>query len=146
MPTERDIEREEVECVFGLTGGELADESWAGHKYWYEGIPDYAGEDFTDEYAEEVRYRTIVCCYLFSSPPEKLESDEGSYCLAKTYANSGETTCPGHSDQDNAGQVVEEMCPLCEMKKGEAHGYIHLGDGWAEAVYRLEIKTEEEDG
>jgi len=144
MSEKRDTEREEIEWVFGLTGGELADKPWAGHKYWYEGVPDYAGEDFADD-EEGTQYRTVVCCYACSNPPDELGDEEGTYKLAKVYSNSGETTCPGHSDQDNAGRVTEEQCPLCDMKQGEKHGYIYLGDGWAEAVYKLEPPEEEDD-
>lgn len=50
---ETDLERERIECVFGLGGGELHvahpdfrdSEGWDGPDgiaYWYDGVPDYA--------------------------------------------------------------------------------------------------------
>ena len=31
---------------------------------------------------------------------------------------------------------LEDRCPLCEAGPDEDHGYIYIGDGWAEVVYR----------
>jgi len=47
-------EREEVEHVFSLGGGELEHEAWTywsdeqehSFPHWYEGVPSYAGSDF----------------------------------------------------------------------------------------------------
>src|ERR1700687_2704798 len=73
-------ERQQVEYVFGLTGGELEDKplkftapntfvterSWLYH---YEGAPEWAIEDFEDYYNNS--YLTLVetdCCYGSSAP------------------------------------------------------------------------------
>lgn len=144
MTQDRDIEREQVEEVFRLTGGELSDEHWAGFKYWYEGVPEYAGSDFTDRHESNVLYRTVVWFFVYSSPADTLEDDQGVWKLTKTYTSSGETECPGrHTDEDKIGKVDDEGCQLCGEDPGEEHGYLYLGEGWAEAVYRLELKDEE---
>lgn len=60
-----DPERARVACVFGLGGGELhvADErfpdEWDGHiAYWYDGVPEYAGEL---RHLDDAR-TAIICC------------------------------------------------------------------------------------
>lgn len=160
---EVEIEREQIEWVFGLTGGELRFEPWTyevGGKesrfpYWYEGVPDYASGDFSDQYDSGVEYRTVVTQALYGAPPERIESgsegqiEDAGWLLQRMYHSSGETECPGRDDGD--GTVTEEhtdggdRCVLCEELLGEQHGYIYLGDGWVEAVYRIQ-NEEEPDG
>lgn len=108
-------EREEIEWVFGLTGGELADEPWAGHRYWYEGIPEYAHDDFPPHAEAWGDYRTIVMQALYSPPPERIADPATGdvWILDKTYSSSGEAELP-----DPPGETI------------------YIGDGWVEAVYR----------
>jgi hypothetical protein len=136
----RDDEREQVEYVFGLTGGELDDEPWGGFKYNYDGPPDYAASDYPDRYDFNVQYRTVIGDFLFGGPPEVIEDDQGVWHKSGMFTTSGETECPLH-DQP----VEEERCPLCDEARGDEHGYIYIGDGWAEVIFRLELPEEDEE-
>lgn len=139
--TEEELEAERIMCVFGLGGGELSDEPWDGVcKYWYEGVPEYA-EEFgsarygsydTDEDGNLWEYRTALLNELygyFDTPP-------GWERLAR-YNNSGERDCwwcgPGTGNEDE-----RDGCLLCE-----GDGYVYLGEGWGEVVFR---RKEVEDG
>lgn len=143
----RDVEREQLEWVFRLSSGELASRPWAGNKYWYDGIPKYAGDDFVQD--EGALYRTAV---VKTDPeasrydmPDEIEEEGGRYVLKNIYTSSGATECPGHYDVDNAGMVVRERCLLCEADVGEKHGEIRLGEGWVEAVYMFERELDDEE-
>lgn len=143
--TEKEIERESVEWVFALTGGELEDKPWRFASvdkngelerhwawYWYEGQPEYLKQDYSHT------YRTAV---LWWEPPKKIRSHGREWRLVGLYRSSGETECPARGC-DEGVEVLEKqcdggnVCPLCEEDVGETHGYIYLGDGWCEAVYR----------
>lgn len=152
---EAEAEKQQVEWVFGLTGGELADEPWVTAKgedepdtahpvvsfrYWYEGVPDYSKDTF-DDWATE-QYRTVVKdCSCLVPLPRTLISAEGKWELKATFTSSGETECPGR--QDDEGPLVKmEQCPLCDTDVGEEHGFIYLGDGWVEGIYQLDTSQE----
>ena len=149
---EQAIEREQVEWVFGLTGGELDDKpleftdesgkarSW---RYHYNGVPEWAESDFGTHDYFNVDYFTMVetdCCYG-SAAPEWLKTSDGKlYVRVEQYTHSGEAECPCGPSGDNEKVGEEhtegqEQCPLCEAEKGEDHGYIYLGPG-CETVYR----------
>lgn len=153
--TEEQIERQSVEEVFRLTGGELDDHkmtfidpdgktrSW---KYHYDGVPDYATSDFKPLlYENGYTWFTLVDVgveYGYRAP-EWLKFPDGSLALrVATYDNSGETECPIDNDGDHEAKVGAgstegmELCPLCEEKAGEDHGHIYLGPG-AEHVYKV---------
>lgn len=145
--------REQVEWVFGLTGGELNDKSLRYHKtdedsdhqygfaFYYDGVPSYARPDFEHLDENHYDYFTAVSCELYGSSLDELITVEDGklYKKLKVYTNSGETECPGKSDGD--GVVTEEQadpsgfCPYCDESIGDEHGYIYLGDGWCEVVY-----------
>jgi hypothetical protein len=131
------IEREQIEQVFGLTGGELSDESWQGFAHWFEGAPEYATEHKdTDEHT----HRTIVGNFIFSSPPESIEDNGIRWEKVATFVSSGETECPGvHGDYNLVENDAHEPCPLCGEKWNEPHGFIYIGEGWAEVVYRAKV-------
>lgn len=126
-----DSEREQIEWVFMLTGGELNDDSWNGFAYNFDSVPDWAATDFKDRFDHP--YRTVVGCFLYGGPPEQIVDADGVWELRATFVSSGEAECP------LAPEVVdEERCRLCDEPRSQPHGYIYLGDGWAEAVYRLQ--------
>lgn len=133
-----DTERQEIEWVFMLTGGELNDAPWGGFAYNYDGVPEWAASDFDDRFDHE--YRTIIGCFVYGSPPEQIVDAEGVWELRATFASSGEAECPLRPEV-----VEDERCPLCDEPSGEPHGYIYLGDGWAEAVYRLQSDDLDDD-
>lgn len=163
------IERESVEEVFRLTGGELETKPWepwipahpldaddllriAWHgfgpgsnqtifRYWYEGVPDYVGRnEFPD--IHDTEYRTVVTDLLYQSSvlaENGCLRDGAEWKRVRVFQSSGETRCPGAYHEDGDEPVVDaDGCPYCEEKPGEEHGYIYLGDGWAEVVYRRE--------
>jgi hypothetical protein len=145
---EDDAERQQVEWVFGLTGGELDDEPWNGFRYNFEGVPDWARPDFKDRYDRE--YRTVVSCFLYGGPPERIVDASGEWTLQATYGSSGETECPLRDIAPEEQEAIYahrekqfnlphiERCFLCDEERGDDHGYIYLGDGWADCVFRLE--------
>lgn len=111
--------------------------------YWYEGVPEYAEESFPelnhhDIYSTTHEYRTIVRDVTFGSPPER--TIDGWERVA-TFTSSGETECPERGGYAWVPTVDEGSgpCYLCEAKPGEEHGYIYIGDGWAEVVYRRRV-------
>lgn len=122
--------------------------------YWFTGVPEYAASDFGLRYsANNPDYFTAIdLAPVYGSPPHRLTDTDGSvWELVQTYANSGETACPfgemGLGDmvtRDHAqltpklpGLVKgrKAVCPFCEARIGEPHGYIYIGD-CAERVYK----------
>jgi hypothetical protein len=116
----------------------LRAEPWNGFAYNYDGVPEYAASDFEDTFDHE--YRTVIGCFLYGGPPEQLVDADGAWELRATFLSSGEAECPLRAEI-----VAEERCRLCDETRGEPHGYIYLGDGWAEAVYRRQTRDEDCD-
>jgi len=156
----RDIEREQVEWVFGLTGGELDDKPWQvstmrppaqnsellSYAYTYEGTPSYS--DLAKDYGHQ--YRTVVGEFLFDNPsPELFDKDGQRYTLVEQHKSSGEAECPYRQLDPSCDEDEEELkarpCELCEAQEGEGHSYVYLGEGWCEAVYILEEEEEQEE-
>jgi len=137
------IQRECVEWVFGLTGGELNDKPWrpfterdlSGEPetflYSYDGPPDYDVRDSSDG-----DYVTVVSDCLTGEEPENLYENGTRYVRVAIFMSSGETDCIGPADESHVGESVERPCPYCESQEGEEHGCIYLGDGWCETVYQ----------
>ena len=149
-----DLDRQRIECVFGLGGGELhaahpdfpGDAGWDGPDgiaYWYEGVPDYLSLDELGlGHDDEVRTAIIDCLFGHPDPPDGWEQ-------AASFTSSGERECwwcgsgtdwDGSIEQDRAreadpltptGYRGNPACKLCE-----GDGVVYLGDGWAEVVYR----------
>jgi len=151
-------ERAQVAEVFGLTGGELMDVAWVPtyernitntltatgevvFTYWHQGVPDYL--EGPEWHPTDAIFRTVCEDEMFGYVPQIVTGDEGTWRVVARYRNSGETECPGRSAEPgsaNAIPATAETCPLCDadLMAGESHGYIYIGDGWAEIVYRLE--------
>lgn len=139
-------DRAQVEQVFGLTGGELADTPWIvdgwTFTFWYEFPPEYAEREF--DYTAR-NYRTAVRDIMFGAPPDRL----GTWTKVATFQNSGEAECPGKSEDIDIVRVEQcgddgRECYYCGGNVGAPHGYVYLGDGWAEIVY-VEDETAEVD-
>jgi hypothetical protein len=145
---EDDSERQQVEWVFGLTGGELNDEPWNGFAYNFDGVPEWAHSDFKDRHDRD--YHTVVSCFLYGGPPERIADAFGVWTRQATYPSSGETECPLRDVEAEEQEAIYahrekrfnlpriERCFLCDEERGHDHGYIYLGDGWAECVFRRE--------
>jgi hypothetical protein len=140
-------EKQQVEQVFGLTGGELEDGPWiytyekddqkieGTFLYWYEGVPDYCGAEIPDRHLHE--YRTIVQDCLWGLPPDRIEDAEGDVWIRiSSFTSSGETPCPFMECDEEPEILPADGCPFCGMMPGEPHEYIYLGNGWTEVVYR----------
>lgn len=141
------FERQQIEWVFGLTGGELADEplhfrdedgterKWAYH---YDDVPEWAADDF-DTHEGRVSFCTLIEAGVSysSCAPEIMNFGTEVWHKVATYAASGETECPERQDQELVGEGHTEglqQCPLCEADAGEEHGFIYVGES-AEHVY-----------
>lgn len=168
--SEAEIEREQVEWVFGLTGGELNDgpfiyhtmsnySGWVEHQhlYWYDGCPDYVDRAERQEWEETDAVTLVVAGGGYLSPPSPwIVTDRGAWVLVATYTSSGEAECPLRDVEDGEGEdvgrglVEDGRCYLCEARiigtvdnPPEGHGYIYTGDGY-EAVYSLVEESETE--
>jgi hypothetical protein len=80
-------------------------------------------------------------------PPAVIYDPAGAWIRVGRYASSSETECPGQHEDE--GSIVRadhcvggDRCPLCEEKIGEEHGYIYMGDGCSETLYRREDPAE----
>jgi hypothetical protein len=162
--TDAEIERTQVEQVFGLTGGELSDESWGGYAWNYDSVPEWACDDFPRDvrYGAGGNYRTVIVTGggFLPTPKAVIEVDGQAWDLVKTYGNSGETACCFEDgsgvkvtrehcrlvrtfpkNRKSLGYNPKDMtayraeCPYCEARIGEKHGYIYVGESY-EAVYQ----------
>lgn len=127
---EHDIEREAIECLFRLGGGELEDEPWGIYAYWYEGSPEYAASEEQEGYV----YRTVIAHCLFSEP----QPPEDGWERVAMY-QAGEADCW----RDGAGTDAEIPSPDCPLCEGD--GIVYLGEGWAEVVFRAPEDDDEDD-
>jgi len=150
-------EREQIELVFGLGGGELSDEPWTyeytpklyGYKgeddsprkgvyhYWYECAPEYSGD-----------HALIPVGATQGSYDEDDEGNLWEWCTAITnvtfgparvpigwefvaqFVSSGEAQCLCVGCEDLTDEDRAE-CPVCE-----GSGIVYLGEGMAEVVFR----------
>ena len=112
-------------------------------RYFYDGVPSYVERDFRNMSGS---FFTMVKNCLFGSPALHIVAQGKIWRRVATYTSSGETDCPfqGVSDEDVpwaerthlGDRSTVHHCPACEAEKGEEHGCIYLGEGWAEIVYR----------
>lgn len=160
-------ERLQVEEVFGLTGGEseakplrfrdVADGQLWTRSYWYDGVPDYVEREFSQWFWYDKF--TIVDCCLYGEPPATIRARHGRlYDLKALYQSSGEHGCPFREaeiaveheypvtvDTYGSPPVEHRYCAYCDEPPDaiacDGHGYVYLGDGWAELVYVARHKT-----
>lgn len=161
---ERSLQRQCIEEVFRVHGEletkpfmckEADDEDDEGRErefaYWYTGVPDYAHDDFEDRDDEE--YITIILADCQAPNYLVVEKDgtRNTWQFEESYASSGEVECPYRASGEPSDKEVitdhlepsisSSLCPFCDEKIGDSHGFIYLGDGWCEAVYKF---TDEE--
>ena len=158
--TEFQIEKMQIEAVFGLTGGELSDKPVAYtyetedgetkhgvFQHTYEGVPEYAQSDFADApfaYRESsVDYFTAVTDCLWGLPALRIDVAGKTYVRVADYRSSGEIECYCHELET----PLDTTCPLCERdpKSTDGPGYIYLGDGYCEVVYREDVPAYSDD-
>lgn len=158
----------QVECVFGLGGGELADGPKDGFPfaYWYEGGPDYMGRaereaaewcschgaDGQDECPEcnghgSYEVRTVIADCLYGEP-----TLPAGWTKVQMFISSGEAEC-GHcgpgTEWDGSEAQTKATPDSATGYKGdkacklcEGSGYVYIGDGWAEVVIRRAYPAE----
>lgn len=165
--TKAQIERSQIEAVFGLGGGELKKKPWRSKSknsegqpskwcrhHWYEGPPDYATRENENAARELVgidkdyEIRTAIECRIFgaSVPPK-------GWTEINHYRSGGECDCPfcGHGtewegsesqakakEKDPRTNTGYRGDPKCKLCEGS--GYVYIGDGYCEAVYAREWK------
>ena len=151
-PIHDPVEAESVTWVFSLTGGELESSplryayrsdtarfvdykfqpgfkrGWI--RYWYDGSPEYVAREHGRLRGSTI---TLVSDCSFGGPPSVIYARGKRYRRIAQFVSSGETECPGKDCEEPIPEG--ERCPLCEGDASEGHGYIYLGDGWAESVY-----------
>jgi hypothetical protein len=148
--SEAEREREEVENVFRLGGGELEDDAWGGYAYNYEGAPEYA-EEIRPDQDLDYQYHTVIVTGggFLPSPKKKLLVDNVEWELVETFMSSGETECiicgaggngiewwaEQFEKQHGVPPKADDMCGLCETEMEDMPGYVYVGDSY-EAVYR----------
>jgi len=138
------LEREKVEHIYGLTGGELNRDAWGGYLYNYDGVPEWAEDDFPNRLDPGGDYVTCIDIDApYGTSDDPIECNGKVYVPIMSYQSGGERECPcgpcgaGEEVVGEEGGETEGMsaCPLCEAEAGEPHGMIYLGEG-AEIVYR----------
>lgn len=112
--TKKQVERAQVETVFGLGGGELETKPWSGRQYWYHGAPHYADNKFGS-----AEVRTAIECLLFG----QAKAPRG-WAEVECYRTSGEAECWA------CYETGDKSCRVCD-----GDGLVYLGDGWCEVVY-----------
>lgn len=144
---EQALERERIECVFFLSGGELEDdpEPGSGARYWYEGAPDYLGRSDLGGAASYECFTLVWdhSAYGTHTPPMDLTVpyQAAPYAVhVGTYIASGEREC-WHNGLDPEHRTEDEECPLCEGPWDE-DGHVYIGVGWGEVVYRRLSESE----
>jgi hypothetical protein len=105
---EAKIERQCVEYVFSLTGGELDDKPRVVYddpactdertfRYTYDGAPEYDSAHARDF---DHTYMTVVSCCAHGSEPEALYEAGTRWTKVATFSSSGETECPCAQDRE----------------------------------------------
>jgi len=145
------IERQQIEIVFSLGGGELDCAEWTyeddeGVKrtepYYYEGVPSYTvGDEFTREDEQSGRFRTIIHA---GNPYSGLGAPPPGWRHVAFYSSSGEGDCPCYDMVQNGEDPAtiysdDGRCPLCENENDGEHHSVYLGDGWGERVVEQPI-------
>ena len=135
---EKDQEREQIEALFSLGGGELEQDPWLGHAYWFEEAPEW-DYDFRQE--DDYQYRTVIEWTRFAPEEGEVQVDEDgiSWEVVKWYRPPMETDCwvCGHGSDAFANGFFEvygrepregDECGLCEYKFEDQPGYIYDGE------------------
>lgn len=124
--------------------GADAEDKSGTFRYHYTGVPEWCASDYADLHSNDCDYFTAVRDCLFGLPPEEIVVGGKSYARGAHYSHSGETECVYRSGAPEDDVVTAEqcngptanVCPYCEADVGDDHGYINIGDGWCEVVYR----------
>lgn len=136
-PTNDTIERERIEWIHGLTGGEMSDRPlrvfdlyrrarlWA--RYWYDGAPDWSDEHAYDSGRKGWRgsWRTLVWdsgAYGDFAPPASFRDATGRrWRKVNAYRSSGEAPCP--VPENHPGKVERSQARLTP-KHAPFHGLL----------------------
>lgn len=146
------IERQQVEIVFSLGGGELADKPWVYTDengveqtipYHYDGVPDYTiGDEFGRDEEVSGRFATIVCVGdVYSGPDPRVPP---GWRRVAIYPSSGEADCYCNDAEEDV-YTDDGRCPLCEYENDGEHHCVYIGEGWAERVIEQPYYARQED-
>jgi hypothetical protein len=131
-PATDNMERQQVEWVHGLTGGELSDRPlrildttgrgrfWA--RYWYDGAPEWSDEHAYASGRKGWRgsWRTLVWdsgAYGDFQPPATFRDSSGRrWRKLNSYSSSGEAPCP--VPENHPGRVTRKDAKLSEKWNG----------------------------
>ena len=149
------IEKQRVEYAFNLLGDELADGAWYFDRngdwervpFWYDGVPEW---DVDKERLQSDEYRTVMTDWggPMATSAKEIEDEHGVWILERVYRTSGERRCPIGADYEefvSAKHARDGRCPMCDEPIGAEHGFIYLGDGWGEFIYRHETPEGDEE-
>lgn len=149
---EQQLDRQRLELVTGLTGGELMDQPWfylkdngqAPHVVedkmvwtedwflgvfidWYEGAPEY-----DEERNRSLKtYRTAVLSSCYTLPAAEIIDSEGVWKMVAHDVGSGEAGCYCQDTTETDSPEKQNPCVLCE-----GDGFVYVGQV-IEVVYEL---------
>lgn len=89
--TDQELDRVRCAALFGLDESDLEEQPFDGHAYWYEGVPEWAADDFDrdERNSPSGRFRTLIIPCLDGKP----QVPEG-FRLVKLYRSAAECECP----------------------------------------------------
>lgn len=86
----------------------------------------------------ECPYRTIHECMGHEDHPTVKEGFCTYSIVTRKEAKLGPSwrSISGFTQRPGWWKGRRAECPLCEARIGEAHGFVYMGEGWCEVVYR----------
>lgn len=135
--SEEQKEREQVQALFGLGGGELMDEPWLGHAYWYEEAPEW-DHDFREE--GDYQYRTGIEWGYSKKNEVQTDEDGVEWEVVKSYRPPTEVDCwdcgagtgnwwPENFEQEyGRAPGPGDECGLCETEFEGMPGVVYDGE------------------
>ena len=117
---------------------------------WFEGLPYWVTEDMYPKYSSDPteydpEYLTVVVDCLWGLPAKSFLAKGHIWDYVGHYQVTPERECP-YKDKENGMPDFEGACPYCEAAKDEDHGYVYVGDGMCEVIYKKvqgKVETDE---
>ena len=131
--TETQLDRARCAALFGVDEGDLGDEPFDGHAYWYEGVPEWAEGHFSrdERHSPSGRYRTLIVACVDDKPtvPE-------GWRLVRLYHSASERDC-AWCGTGTGNEASRSTCRLCE-----GDGLLYWGEEWCEIVIEQPLLEE----